>query len=595
MDKIMEILNARIVAENKHQELTDRYKKLKTDQERVIFTLNVMPEYDLVPSTTCAPKNAKESEKLREQGLHSECIQDIDRTLALNYPDDLRAKLYVRKTECLIILRSSSVEEILKEAQHWLDKMSLNNENQKKLQSKLDILHKTVQTEQSVKDNLTRTEVKKPENEPPLPTIASYNDEVPCASDAVAVKYSTHYGRHVIATRNICPGEVIAVEKPYTLLLTQHNMQTHCSNCLKVCWANIPCNYCTYAMYCSEECRYAEWKKCHDIECAVFPALIEYEYYNLDLLSVRLAVLALREAGGMKELRTMLEKLDKCDDPRTKGFSDDGKLHSDKYISVYSLVTNTEKRPVADLFRRSLDTCFILYFLATRTVIFDAKLPEDLRLLAKNDDVTFFGSLILRHQQIIPSNMHSFGEEQGMEHVERGIAAMPFFSLINHSCDGNVLRHPRSKHIVMYAMYPIRKGEQIFDNYGQYFALMPRVMRQQKLFKQYFFTCYCVPCQENWPLYTELLSFKTLVKKAEDKAKIKKALRKFNMYVDLATESNVQDKPHIIEDLLNMVKVLHNYAPMPCKEMNNVIETLKRVYNLNGNRFEIPQIWTHQK
>jgi len=67
---------------------------------------------------------------------------------------------------------------------------------------------------------------------------------------------------------------------------------------------------------------------------------------------------------------------------------------------VYSLVTNTEKRTVSDLFRRSMDTCFILYFLATRTAMFGAKLPGDLNMLVKNDDVTFFGGLILRHQQI---------------------------------------------------------------------------------------------------------------------------------------------------------------------------------------------------
>lgn len=144
-------------------------------------------------------------------------------------------------------------------------------------------------------------------------------------------------------------------------------------------------------------------------------------------------------------------------------------------------------------------------------------------------------------------------------------------------------------------MYPIQKGEQLFDNYGQHYAIMPRATRQQKLLKQYYFTCDCIPCQENWPLYYELQSFKTLVKKAEDKAKIKKALRKFNIYVDLATEGNVQDKPYIIEDLVKMVQILHNYVPMPCEEMSNVIETLKRVYDLNGNRFEIPQIWSYQK
>jgi len=50
-----------------------------------------------------------------------------------------------------------------------------------------------------------------------------------------------------------------------------------------------------------------------------------------------------------------------------------------------------------------------------------------------------------------------------LEYVERGIAAMPFFSLINHSCDPNILLHSRPNHIVMYATYPIRKGKQVLN------------------------------------------------------------------------------------------------------------------------------------
>ncbi|KYQ55708.1 SET and MYND domain-containing protein 4 [Trachymyrmex zeteki] len=572
-------------------ELSNEFKKLKTDQERIVFTLNLMQQYDIVPSATGMPKNTKESEKLREKGnkvfvtgvlndttcmdalklytksiafapypseqlarsyanrsavlfklgLYSECIQDIDRALALNYPDNLRVKLYLRKTECLMIMGNHSVDDTLKEAQYWLDKMSIH-------------------------------------------------DTIPCASDAVAIKYNERYGRHVVATRKIHPGEVIAVEKPYTLILVQENVQTHCSNCLRVCWANIPCNYCTYAMYCSEECRNIEWEKCHNIECAVFPVVLEYSTYNLDLCSIRLAVLALREAGGIEKLRTMVKEVDEHDDPRTKGFSRDGKLYSDKYTSVYSLVTNTEKRSVSDLFKRSFDTSFFVYFLATRTVIFGAKLPEDLSGLAKNNDVTFIGGLILKHQQIIPSNMHSFGETQGLEYLERGIAAMPFFSLINHSCDPNILRHSRPEHIVIYAMYPIEKGQQLLDNYGKHYAVMSKAQRQQKLLEQYYFICDCIPCQEDWPLYVQLQSYQTLVKKPEDKAKIRKALKKFNMYVDLATIGNMPNRSYIIKDLLKMVQVLYDCAPMPCEEMSNVIETLKRVYDFNGNLCEIPQI-----
>lgn len=70
-------------------------------------------------------------------------------------------------------------------------------------------------------------------------------------------------------------------------------------------------------------------------------------------------------------------------------------------------MTNTEKRSAPDIARRSMDSCIILYLLATRTEIFGDKLSKDLNVLMKNDDVIFLGSLILKHQQIIPTNMHS--------------------------------------------------------------------------------------------------------------------------------------------------------------------------------------------
>lgn len=355
MDIQNAMLNMRIRPKEKYEEFVNNYKKFKTDQDRVIHTLDVMLEYDLIPEMTAIPKNANQSEKLRGQGneiftkdflnsvqctkalkfytksiafapypskqlalgyanrsavlfqldMHLECIQDIDRALKLDYPDDLRPKLYIRRMESWIISGSGSIEtSIIEEAQYWLDKMSAINTNKQKLQSKLNTLSNKV---------ITQVEPEEMKSEFPLPFVESCNNEIPCASDAVAIKYNEHYGRHVVATRDIYPGEIIAIEKPYTLMLTQENVRTHCSNCLKVCWASIPCTYCTYAMYCSEECKSIEWKKCHDIECAVFPVLTKDQCYNLDLLSVRLAILAIREAGSIKELKNMLNEVDKHD------------------------------------------------------------------------------------------------------------------------------------------------------------------------------------------------------------------------------------------------------------------------------------------
>ncbi|XP_006618435.1 SET and MYND domain-containing protein 4-like isoform X2 [Apis dorsata] len=600
MEKVLDALNAKIIAANKHQDLFLKYKTLRTDEDRIMFTLNVMLEYNIVPQVCDNKKDAKESEKFREQGnkifistplknytcvealkLYTKsiayapypseqlalayanrsavliklrkyelCIQDIDRTLALAYPNNLRAKLYIRKVECLNALKNPNIEDTIKEAQYWLEKMSLDNK--KKLNEKL----------KSIKNMLPSQKFKKEKfmKQAPLPKIKTHNIEVPCASDAITIKYNDKYGRHIVATRKINP---------------------------EVSWANIPCEHCTYAMYCSEECKAMEWKKYHDIECAIFPSMLKMNFVKLDLFSLRLAIQAVREATSIQELRKELEEVDSCEDPRTKGFSKNGMFLSDKYRSLLGLITNTEKRSVQDLFRRSLDASFILYFLATCSNMFGSPLKKDLSILIKNDNVIFVGGLILRHQQLIPSNIHSFSEECGLDAVERGIAAMPFFSLINHSCNPNILRHSRSNYMIIYVIFPIKKGEQLYDNYGQHYAITPKEERQKELLKQYYFKCDCLACQENWPLYYNLKSFKSLIKKKEDESKINHVLRKFNNYVDIATEGNISDK-HIVDDLLKMIEVLYDLVPMPCEEMNNVVETLKRVYDLNGNRFEIP-------
>ncbi|XP_012343645.2 SET and MYND domain-containing protein 4 isoform X2 [Apis florea] len=602
MEKILDALNAKIIAANKHQDLIHKYKTLNTDEERIMFTLNVMSEYNIVPQICDNKKDAKESEKLREQGnkifvstplknytcvealklytksiacapypseqlalayanrsavllkLHKYelCIQDIDRTLALAYPNNLRAKLYVRKVECLNALKHPNIEDTIKEAQYWLEKMSLDD--RKKLNEKLKSIKNVLPSQKFKKEKFMK--------QAPLPKIKTHNIEVPCASDAITIKYNDKYGRHIVATRKISP---------------------------EVSWANIPCEYCTYAMYCSEECKAMEWKKYHDIECAIFPSMLQMNFVKLDLFSLRLAIQAVREATSIQELRKELEEVDSCEDPRTKGFSKNGMFLSDKYRSLLGLITNTEKRSVQDLFRRSLDASFILYFLATCSNMFGSPLRKDLSVLIKNDNVTFVGGLILRHQQLIPSNIHSFSEECGLDAVERGIVAMPFFSLINHSCNPNILRHSRSNYMIIYVIYPIKKGEQLYDNYGQHYAITPKEERQKELLKQYYFKCNCLACQEDWPLYYNLKSFKSLIKKKEDESKINHVLRKFNNYVDIATEGNISDK-HIVDDLLRMIEVLYDLVSMPCEEMNNVVETLKRVYDLNGNRFEIPDL-----
>lgn len=637
MNEVLNKLNESIKAANKHEDTVKEFKMQCTDEERVIFTLNLMSKYHIIPVTKCGDiKNAEESELLRENGnkaflseplkidscmsalklysesiayapcqsvqlalsyanrsavlmkLHKyeECIHDIDRSLALPYPDHLKAKLYLRKIHCLQTLKYPSTEDITKEVQQWLENMSLNNINCKNLNDKLIAIRKMQKSDNSK----ISTDSMRCATEPPLPKIQTPNKEISCASDAVTVKYNEQYGRHVVATRKINPGEVIAIERPYSLILSSENIRTHCSNCLEVSWATIPCDYCTYSMYCSEKCKALEWEKYHDVECSVFPSMMKMQLKTFDLLSLRLVIQFVRESSSIQDIKEELKEVENCSDPRMKGFSKNGIFESDKYRSVLSLVTNTEKRPVKDLFKRSWNASFILYFLATCSNIFGSPLKTDLSTLVENTNVTFVGGLILRHQQMLPSNVHSFTEVRGLQIEERGVAVMPFLSLTNHSCVPNVLRFSTTTHMILSILHPIKEGEQIFDNYGEHYALTPKLERQQFLLWQYYLKCECIACQENWPLYFDAKSYTSLVENPKDKYEISEALKKFRLYIDIAADGNVSDKPYMIPDLLKMIEVLYNLAPTYVKEMNSVEETLKLVNHLNWNRIYYPEL-----
>lgn len=80
-----------------------------------------------------------------------------------------------------------------------------------------------------------------------------------------------------------------------------------------------------------------------------------------------------------------------------------------------------------------------------------------------------------------------------------------------------------------------------------------------------------------------------------DFKKIKKALQKLDIYVHQMEANKAQNIPGMVKDLSKMIQVLHDYVPMPCSEMSEVVETLKRVNDVHGNIFEIPKMRLYQK
>ncbi|KAJ8679587.1 hypothetical protein QAD02_015374 [Eretmocerus hayati] len=633
MDSIRNELFAKIKAAGKDVEMTLKFKQMGSDELRVMMALVVMDTFKTIPPSKCIKKDAKISTDVRNKAnrifvsckddikllmkaweLYSEsiatapnksqelslayanrsalllkfrkyqdCVEDINRALSLNYPNHMKGKLWHRKIECLRIMKDSrEIDRTIEESKKWLEGINLNGDEKEKFETKM----KDVENSNwCAPDQETHT------RESP---VFYPSRSIPCASEAIEIKYNDKFGRHLVTTRRVHPGEILIMEKPFAKILKPEEVFTHCSQCLQLCWSLTPCEFCVHAMYCSTKCKDEAWEQYHDVECDVTGNLLSLDFDKSILFSMRLAILAIRELGNIKNLRNHVKQSESSTDLLKKGFAEDGLYHSDKYLSVHSLVTNTEKRSVPDLFARALNAAFILYYLSTLTILFGKKFEPNFQELSMNEDITFIGGLLLRHLQIIPSNIHCYEEERGIDTVDIGASALPFCSLVNHSCDPNVSRCSTKEHMIIFALLPIENGAQIYDNYGSHYAVMDKTEREKKL-DQFHFKCECIACLRDWPIYEDLPSFHDLLPSGEMKKKVEKALEKFNLYVDYATEDKIDCEPNLMEDLTKMLNILLQCVPLPCREVNNVMETLKRTFALKyGNKFEIPSIHSNQ-
>jgi len=226
----------------------------------------------------------------------------------------------------------------------------------------------------------------------------------------------------------------------------------------------------TQVMYCSEECRASSWNNNHCIDCPLLDILQKLDIGRMSLLALRI-IIQVCKGQNLYRLIASLEGDNKCID-RTKGFSNDGTYSSSDYSPIYWLVGNTEKRTVTDLFRRAVTAACVLSCLETMTDFF----PTDIN--SPPHDITrqklLVGGLLLRHMQNLPCNAHEVGELVGTESgntkegvpmwkgIEIGAAAYAVLSLVNHSCDPNVVRHSyHGDTAVLRAIRPISKGEQV--------------------------------------------------------------------------------------------------------------------------------------
>lgn len=357
------------------------------------------------------------------------------------YPERLQHKMMVRKTECLVNLGR------LQEARQTISDLESSLAAKPILMlSSHQILQRNIQH--------LKTKIREKETLPePFPlaltntfedmALGEENKQISGASLSVSLCTHPLKGRHLVATKDILPGEVLVKEDAFVSVFNPGEMSPphhcldnkrdtrvtsgdlSCHRCLKHTLATVPCGSCSYAKYCSQECMQQAWDHYHSTECSLGGLLLTLGVFchvalRMTLLArfedVDRVVRMLCDKAGSKdtclpESRNLVKTFDytnqgeseensKIGDPLIPGCNVNGKYESN-YNAVFSLLPHTEKHSPEHKFICAISVsalCRQLKAVSMQAHTTGLKSPR-LKLVTPGlcTDLTIWGVGMLRH------------------------------------------------------------------------------------------------------------------------------------------------------------------------------------------------------
>ncbi|CAI9555486.1 unnamed protein product, partial [Staurois parvus] len=158
-------------------------------------------------------------------------------------------------------------------------------------------------------------------------------------------------GRHLVATQDIAHGELLIGEEAYVSVIIPDrkpssikatwdvsvtNCDLYCHHCLQRSLTSLPCHQCSFARYCSPNCRDVAWKGYHYVECSLGSCLLALGVFcHTALRTVLLA-----------GLRQVFEVFHQALDVKTKAQdSVSGIIYNEQYCSNYKSLFTLQAHP----------------------------------------------------------------------------------------------------------------------------------------------------------------------------------------------------------------------------------------------------------
>ncbi|NXG04129.1 SMYD4 protein, partial [Sakesphorus luctuosus] len=486
---------------------------------------------------------ANRSATLFHLGHFEVCLEDIARAESHGYPDRLLPKVLLRKAECLLCLgRLQDAADALSvvESKIHMDGLMTSPTHQtllKKLSQLKVKIHKKERCPEPAPEACGDIQGKS--------EIWEENNSISGASSSLSLNFDTERGRHLVASQDILPGQRLLKEEAFVSVLCPGeslplqdsetawdtrvtNADLYCHRCLRQLLASVPCQGCSYAKYCSQDCADVAWQQYHRTECSLGALLLTLGVFcHVALRTVLLA--------GFAEVDRLVKWFHSGDkdphNPKARvtcpgetpdtgagtrgipGCNDTGQYQS-SYQAVFHLLPHTEQHNPEHKFLCMLSVVVICKHLqeaGLHTAVLNQESSEQSskpKTSEKSSDelspeLKTVAEAMLRHVLQLQCNaqaitvMQELGPADGAvvnkKPVRLATAFFPVLSLLNHSCCPNTSLSFSGTTATVRASQPIPRGQEIFHCYGPHQCRM-RVAERQQLLSQYFFECRCRVC-----------------------------------------------------------------------------------------------------
>lgn len=337
---------------------------------------------------------------------------------------------------------------------------------------------------------LEKLELKNPRETLNLPKLSFDADsQIPNIANILKIKQDDQYGRHVVTENDIDVGETVVIETPLSNILIESEY-SRCSNCLKENKNFIACKSCVNAMFCDQICQDNPYHRC---ECNLFK-LFGWEsdgyFRNMLQFMVRLVLMgaALTPTISVDELMHLVSGYVDAAETNEIVIADDTIRSKFETLFKLSCFIPTEKK----LYDTSMQmACYAYDLLLQCAEIRKIFHSVTYRRFLMHLTVHFSGVFKINRLTLAEINPFSIvGDE--VEYF--GLAIYNIRSYLNHACTPNVVCLTYGNVLVVKAVKPIKKGEQLFINYMETDMNIQKTMRRNQLEVVYGFSCGCDLC-----------------------------------------------------------------------------------------------------